>query len=331
MPRHCPQRQARGLRRRRAGLADGGARPGAAGLRVTVFDGEAKAGGFIRTPDPALPPAREVIDEETGYILDLGVEFKQRPAHRLDEGAAGRRATTRCSSAAARRAGATWTCPAARRRPRNIHIGIDWLASVSFGHITSVGKRVIVLGGGNTAMDCCRSARRLGGDRREGGRAQRLRGDEGLALGEGRRHARGHPDPQLPCAQGLRARGRQAVRHDLRDRGRAVYDDKGRAAWCPPASRRFSSATRCWSPSARRTPSPGSSAMRHRVRQVGPAGARQEDLQSTRAATCSSAATRLRAQEHHHRRGPRPRGGGVDRPLPARRGRGPAPGAARPT
>ena len=46
----------------------------------------------------------------------------------------------------------------------NIHIGIDWLASVSFGHITSMGKRVIVLGGGNTAMDCCRSARRLGGD-----------------------------------------------------------------------------------------------------------------------------------------------------------------------
>jgi ferredoxin len=46
----------------------------------------------------------------------------------------------------------------------DIHIGIDWLASVSFGHITSVKKRVIVLGGGNTAMDCCRSARRLGAD-----------------------------------------------------------------------------------------------------------------------------------------------------------------------
>jgi formate dehydrogenase beta subunit len=44
-----------------------------------------------------------------------------------------------------------------------VHIGIDWLASVSFGHVTSIGKRVIVLGGGNTAMDCCRSARRLGG------------------------------------------------------------------------------------------------------------------------------------------------------------------------
>src|SRR5262249_60423500 len=46
----------------------------------------------------------------------------------------------------------------------NIHIGIDWLSSVSFGHIHKIGKRVIVLGGGNNAMDCCRSSRRLGGE-----------------------------------------------------------------------------------------------------------------------------------------------------------------------
>jgi formate dehydrogenase (NADP+) beta subunit len=53
--------------------------------------------------------------------------------------------------------------PGRKEIKNNIHIGIDWLASVSFGHITSIGKRVIVLGGGNTAMDCCRSSRRLGG------------------------------------------------------------------------------------------------------------------------------------------------------------------------
>ncbi|MCB1841802.1 MAG: FAD-dependent oxidoreductase, partial [Halioglobus sp.] len=47
---------------------------------------------------------------------------------------------------------------------KQIHVGIDWLASVSFGHITAIGKRVVVLGGGNTAMDCCRTARRLGGE-----------------------------------------------------------------------------------------------------------------------------------------------------------------------
>ena len=72
--------------------------------------------------------------------------------------------TTRYSSAAAHRAAATSTLPGRREAAKNIHIGIDWLSSVSFGHVDSIGKRVIVLGGGNTAMDCCRSSRRLGGD-----------------------------------------------------------------------------------------------------------------------------------------------------------------------
>jgi ferredoxin len=54
--------------------------------------------------------------------------------------------------------------PGRREAAKNIHIGIDWLSSVSFGHVTKIGKRVVVLGGGNTAMDCCRSSRRLGGD-----------------------------------------------------------------------------------------------------------------------------------------------------------------------
>src|SRR6185312_4746172 len=54
--------------------------------------------------------------------------------------------------------------PGRQEAAANIHIGIDWLSSVSFGHITRIGKRVIVLGGGNTAMDCCRSSKRLGGE-----------------------------------------------------------------------------------------------------------------------------------------------------------------------
>jgi len=53
--------------------------------------------------------------------------------------------------------------PGRKEAAKHIHIGIEWLASVSFGHVDKIGKRVIVLGGGNTAMDCCRSARRLGG------------------------------------------------------------------------------------------------------------------------------------------------------------------------
>ena len=86
----------------------------------------------------------------------------------------------------------------------NIHIGIDWLSRVSFGHIDRIGKRVIVLGGGNTAMDCCRTSRRLGGEDVKVGGALRLRGDEGVSLGEGGRDARGHSDPQLPHPQGIR-------------------------------------------------------------------------------------------------------------------------------
>src|SRR5207248_8621798 len=54
--------------------------------------------------------------------------------------------------------------PGRQEAKANVHIGIDWLSSVSFGHINKIGKRVIVLGGGNTAMDCCRSSRRLGGE-----------------------------------------------------------------------------------------------------------------------------------------------------------------------
>ena len=132
------------------------------GYEVTVFDGEAKAGGFIRTQIPRFRLPESVIDEETGYILDLGVNFKS--GQRIDSmrsllGDAYDAVFVGCGAPRGR----DLDLPGRKEISENIHIGIDWLASVSFGHITSVGKRVIVLGGGNTAMDCCRSARRLGG------------------------------------------------------------------------------------------------------------------------------------------------------------------------
>src|SRR2546421_509921 len=83
------------------------------GYHCTVFDQDPKAGGMMRTQIPKFRLPDVVVDEETDYILNLGIE---------------------------------------------------WLSNVSFGHITSINKRVIVLGGGNTAMDCCRTARRLGGE-----------------------------------------------------------------------------------------------------------------------------------------------------------------------
>ena len=105
-----------------------------------------------------------MIDEECGYILDLGVDF--RPGQRIDSLKAllARGLGRDLRRLAARRAVATSTFPGRSEAAQNIHIGIDWLSSVSFGHITKIGRRVIVLGGGNTAMDCCRSSRRLGGE-----------------------------------------------------------------------------------------------------------------------------------------------------------------------
>jgi NADPH-dependent glutamate synthase beta subunit-like oxidoreductase len=133
----------------------------AQGYAVTVFDGELKAGGFIRTQIPRFRLPESVIDEEVGYVLSLGVDF--RAGQRIDS----------MKSLLAQDYDAVFVgCGAPRGRDlevpgrheaaADIHLGIDWLASVSFGHVTSVKKRVIVLGGGNTAMDCCRSARRLG-------------------------------------------------------------------------------------------------------------------------------------------------------------------------
>lgn len=132
------------------------------GYEVTVFDGEAKAGGFIRSQIPRFRLPESVIDEETGYVLDLGVKF--RSGQRIDSMQAllaeGYDAVfVGCGAPRGR----DLEIPGRQEAAAHIHIGIDWLASVSFGHITSVPERVIVLGGGNTAMDCCRSARRMGG------------------------------------------------------------------------------------------------------------------------------------------------------------------------
>jgi len=133
------------------------------GYQVTVFDGDNKAGGMIRTQIPKFRLPDTVIDEETNYILDLGVDFQggksiESMKALLTEGWD----AVFVGTGAPR--GRDLDIPGRKEAAANIHIGIDWLSSVSFGHINKIGKRVVVLGGGNTAMDCCRSARRLGGE-----------------------------------------------------------------------------------------------------------------------------------------------------------------------
>jgi NADPH-dependent glutamate synthase beta subunit-like oxidoreductase len=133
------------------------------GYEVTIFDGDAKAGGMIRSQIPRFRLPETVIDEEVGYITGLGMQL--RLGERVDSLKAllaeGYDAIF-IGSGAPR--GRDLDLPGREEARANIHIGIDWLSSVSFGHIDKIGRRVIVLGGGNTAMDCCRTSRRLGGE-----------------------------------------------------------------------------------------------------------------------------------------------------------------------
>lgn len=133
------------------------------GYDVHVYDGDRRAGGMIRSQIPRFRLPEEVIDEEVGYITSLG------PVMHLSQTIDSMKALLTegydaifVGTGAPR--GRDLDLPGRKEAAANIHIGIDWLSSVSFEHIAKIGKRVIVLGGGNTAMDCCRTARRLGGD-----------------------------------------------------------------------------------------------------------------------------------------------------------------------
>jgi formate dehydrogenase beta subunit len=133
------------------------------GYHCTVFDSDPKAGGMMRTQIPKFRLPDSVVDEETDYILNLGIDFQG--GKRIDSMKALLAEPWDAifvGSGAPR--GRELEIPGRKEAGKNIHIGIDWLSNVSFGHITSINKRVIVLGGGNTAMDCCRTARRLGGE-----------------------------------------------------------------------------------------------------------------------------------------------------------------------
>src|SRR5687767_8116051 len=132
------------------------------GYEVTIFDQDPRAGGMIWSQIPRFRLPMEVIDEEVGYILNLGASFVQRKISSMKQLMAEGYDAIFVGSGAPR--GRDLQLPGRKEGAKNIHIGIDWLSSVSFGHTSKIGKKVIVLGGGNTAMDCCRTSRRLGGE-----------------------------------------------------------------------------------------------------------------------------------------------------------------------
>jgi NADPH-dependent glutamate synthase beta subunit-like oxidoreductase/ferredoxin len=134
------------------------------GYQIVLFDGEQRGGGMIRSQIPRFRLPEEVIDEEVGYIVSMG-NIETRYGERVESLRAvleGGYDAVFVGTGAPR--GRDLDIPGRREAAANVHIGIDWLANVSYGHIDRIGHRVVVLGGGNTAMDCCRTARRLGGE-----------------------------------------------------------------------------------------------------------------------------------------------------------------------
>ena len=131
------------------------------GYRVTIFEKYEKPGGLMRTNIPAFRLPERVLMEEVDAILDMGVDIRYNsPVNSmkalLDESFD----AVFVGSGAPR--GKELDLPG-RHDTDRIHIGIDWLESIAFGHIDSVGEKVLIIGVGNTSMDCCRSSCRLGG------------------------------------------------------------------------------------------------------------------------------------------------------------------------
>jgi NADPH-dependent glutamate synthase beta subunit-like oxidoreductase/ferredoxin len=131
------------------------------GYEVTIFEKQDKPGGLMRTNIPSFRLPEQVLDDEVGTILNMGVDI------RYNSPVASMRSLLEqgydaifVGTGAPR--GKELDLPG-RRETDRIHIGIDWLESVAFGHIDKIGEKVLIIGVGNTAMDCCRSSRRLGG------------------------------------------------------------------------------------------------------------------------------------------------------------------------
>src|SRR6476469_5380892 len=131
------------------------------GYQVTIFEKLDKPGGLMRSNIPSFRLPERVLSEEIALILNMGVDIRfNTPIASMKELLAAGFNAIFVGSGAPR--GKELDLPG-RAGTERIHIGIDWLGSIAFGHTTSVGERVLIIGVGNTAMDCCRSSRRLGG------------------------------------------------------------------------------------------------------------------------------------------------------------------------
>ena len=155
------------------------------GYQVVMFEKYDKPGGLMRTNIPAFRLPEAVLMDEINQILNMGVEIRYNtPIESMKTLLAEGFDAIFVGTGAPR--GKELDLPG-RHDTNRIHIGIDWLESIAFGHTDSVGEKVLIIGVGNTAMDCCRSSCRLGGKDIKV-MARQTRGFlQGLALGAGGR------------------------------------------------------------------------------------------------------------------------------------------------
>jgi formate dehydrogenase beta subunit len=133
------------------------------GYECTIFEALAEPGGLMRSNIPSFRLPAPVLNEEIDYIVDMGVDLRLNHPIKsmkalLDEGYDAIFVGTGAPK------GKELTLPGREEGAANIHIGITWLESVAFGHLKQIGKRVLIIGVGNTAMDCCRTSLRLGAE-----------------------------------------------------------------------------------------------------------------------------------------------------------------------
>lgn len=135
------------------------------GYELDLYDEQSQAGGFMRSQVPSFRLPENVLNTEISYILDIGgitTHFDTYVSNLKD--ILDKNYDAVFIGSGAPRGRDLPDLPGRTEGDDAIHVGIDWLASVVFSHVEKTGKRVLVLGGGNTAMDCCRTARRLGGE-----------------------------------------------------------------------------------------------------------------------------------------------------------------------
>ena len=133
------------------------------GYSIDIYDNQFAGGGMMRSQIPSFRLPAEVLDEEVNYILNMGVTATfDVQVESLKEILDKDYDAVFVGTGAPR--GKGLNLPGLEDAMPNVYLGIDWLSSVAFEHTTAIGKRVLVLGGGNTAMDCCRTSRRMGGE-----------------------------------------------------------------------------------------------------------------------------------------------------------------------